>query len=208
MSTGSDLAAKRNGTSGASVVKRAVKSEIWNSNSNQEVNMPSSSVLAQKQKFVADLAEKLKNAAGGVLVDYKGISVEDDTKLRKDLREAGVEYFVVKNTLLKRAAEAAGLEGLDEALTGTTAIALSKEDIIIAPKLLNEKAESSKENFNIKLGFVDGKVITKEEVVAYAKLPSKETLLSQLVFMLQSPIQRLAIAVSEIEKKQNGEASA
>ena len=170
--------------------------------------MPSSSVLAQKQKFVADLAEKLKNAAGGVLVDYKGISVEDDTKLRKELREAGVDYFVVKNTLLKRAAEAAGLEGLDEALSGTTALALSKEDIIIAPKLLNEKAESSKENFNIKLGFVDGKVITKEEVIAYAKLPSKETLLSQLVFMLQSPIQRLAIAVSEIEKKQNGEASA
>lgn len=170
--------------------------------------MPSSSVLAKKQQFVADLAEKLKNAAGGVLVDYKGISVEDDTKLRKELRENGVEYFVVKNTLLKRAAEAAGLEGLDEALSGTTAVALSKEDIIIAPKLLNEKAESSKENFNIKLGFVDGKVITKEEVVAYAKLPSKETLLSQLVFMLQSPIQRLAIAVSEIEKKQNGEASA
>ena len=170
--------------------------------------MPSESVLAQKQKFVADLAEKLKNAAGGVLVDYKGISVEDDTKLRKDLREAGVEYFVVKNTLLKRAAEAAGLDGLDEALTGTTAVALSKEDIIIAPKLLNQKAESSKENFNIKLGFVDGKVITKEEVIAYAKLPSKETLLSQLVFMLQSPIQRLAIAISEIEKKQNGEESA
>ena len=170
--------------------------------------MPSESVLAQKQKFVADLAEKLKNAACGVLVDYKGISVEDDTKLRKELRENGVDYFVVKNTLLKRAAEAAGLEGLDEALSGTTAVALSKEDIIIAPKLLNQKAESSKENFNIKLGFVDGKVITKEEVVAYAKLPSKETLLSQLVFMLQSPIQRLAIAVSEIEKKQNGEASA
>ena len=170
--------------------------------------MPSASVLAQKQKFVADLAEKLKNAAGGVLVDYKGITVEDDTKLRKELRENGVDYFVVKNTLLKRAAEAAGLDGLDEVLTGSTAVALSKEDIIIAPKLLNQKAESSKENFNIKLGFVDGKVITKEEVVAYAKLPSKETLLSQLVFMLQSPIQRLAIAVSEIEKKQNGGESA
>ena len=169
--------------------------------------MPSSSVLAQKQKFVAELADKLKNAAGGVLVDYKGLSVEDDTKLRKELREAGVEYFVVKNTLLKRAAEAAGLEGLDEALSGSTAIALSKEDIIIAPKLLNNKVESSKGEFSIKLGFVDGKVITKEEVIAYAKLPSKETLLSQLVFMLQSPMQRLAIAISEIEKKQNEESA-
>ncbi len=169
--------------------------------------MPSESVLAQKQKFVDDLAEKLKSAAGGVLVDYKGISVEDDTKLRKDLRENGVDYFVVKNTLLKRAAEKAGIDGLEPALSGTTAIAISNEDIIIAPKLLYKKAESSDGKFSIKLGFVDGKAISKEEVEAYAKLPSKETLLSQLVFMLQSPMQRLAIAINEIAKK-NDEQSA
>ena len=164
--------------------------------------MPSASVIAKKQQYVEELTEKLKNAAGGVLVDYKGISVEDDTKLRKELRENGVDYFVVKNTLLKRALNAAGIEGLDSALEGTTAIALSNDDIIAAPKVLNKKAEDSKGQFSIKLGFVDGKVISKEEVEAYAKLPSKETLLSQLVFMLQSPIQRLAIAISEIEKKQ------
>ncbi len=164
--------------------------------------MPSASVIAKKQQFVEELTEKLKNAAGGVLVDYKGITVEDDTKLRKELRENGVDYFVVKNTLLKRALNAAGIEGLDSALEGTTAIALSNEDIIVAPKILNKKAEDSKGQFTIKLGFVDGKAISKEEVEAYAKLPSKETLLSQLVFMLQSPIQRLAIAISEIEKKQ------
>ena len=169
--------------------------------------MPSESVLAQKQQFVADLAEKLKKAAGGVLVDSKGISVEDDTKLRKELRENGVEYFVVKNTLLKRAAEIAGIDGLEPALSGTTALALSEEDIITAPKLLNKKAEDSDGKFSIKLGFVDGKVISKEEVEVYAKLPSKETLLSQLVFMLQSPMQRLAIAISEIEKKQNQESA-
>lgn len=164
--------------------------------------MPSQSVIAKKQQFVEELTEKLKNAASGVLVDYKGITVEDDTKLRKELRENGVDYFVVKNTLLKRALNAAGIEGLDSALEGTTAIALSNDDIIIAPKVLNKKAEDSKGQFAIKLGFVDGKVISKEEVEAYAKLPSKETLLSQLVFMLQSPMQRLAIAISEIEKKQ------
>ena len=164
--------------------------------------MPSQSVIAKKQQFVEELTDKLKNAASGVLVDYKGITVEDDTKLRKELRENGVDYFVVKNTLLKRALNAAGIEGLDSALEGTTAIALSNDDIIIAPKVLNKKAEDSKGQFAIKLGFVDGKVISKEEVEAYAKLPSKETLLSQLVFMLQSPMQRLAIAISEIEKKQ------
>lgn len=165
--------------------------------------MPSESVLAQKQQFVAELTEKLKKAAGGVLVDYKGITVEEDTALRKELRENNVDYFVVKNTLLKRAAEAAGIEGLEPALSGTTAIALSEEDIVIAPKILNKKSEDSKGVFSIKLGFVDGKVISKEEVEVYAKLPSKETLLSQLVFMLQSPMQRLAIAISEIEKKQS-----
>ena len=165
--------------------------------------MPSESVLAQKQQFVAELTEKLKKAAGGVIVDYKGITVEEDTALRKELRENNVDYFVVKNTLLKRAAEAAGIEGLEPALSGTTAIALSEEDIIVAPKILNKKSEDSKGTFSIKLGFVDGKVITKEEVEVYAKLPSKETLLSQLVFMLQSPMQRLAIAISEIEKKQS-----
>ncbi len=169
--------------------------------------MPSKSILEQKQAYVADLAEKLKGAAGGVLVDYKGISVEDDTKLRKELREAGVDYFVVKNTLLKRAAEIAGIDGLEPALSGTTAIALHAEDIIVAPKLLNKKAEASDGKFAIKLGFVDGQVISKEEVEKYAKLPSKETLLSQLVFMLQSPIQRVAIAINEIAKK-NEEQSA
>ena len=169
--------------------------------------MPSKSILEQKQAYVAELAEKLKAAAGGVLVDYKGISVEDDTKLRKELRENGVDYFVVKNTLLKRAAEVAGIEGLEPALSGTTAIALHTEDIIVAPKLLYKKAEKSDGKFAIKLGFIDGKVISKEEVEEYAKLPSKETLLSQLVFMLQSPIQRVAIAINEIAKK-NEEQSA
>ena len=170
--------------------------------------MPSESVLEQKKQFVADLAEKLKNAAGGVLVDYKGITVEDDTKLRKELREAGVDYFVVKNKLLKRACDIAGLEGLDDVLVGTTAIALSAEDIIVAPKILNEKAKSSDGKFSIKKGFVDGAVISKEEVEKYANLPSKETLLSQLVFMLQSPIQRFAIAINEIAKKNDEEATA
>ena len=165
--------------------------------------MPNALVLEQKQQQVAALSEKLSKAITGVVVDYKGITVADDTALRKELREAGVDYFVVKNTLLKRAAEMAGIEGLEPALSGTTAIALSAEDIIIAPKLLFKKAEKSDGKFSIKLGFIDKSAISKEEVEAYAKLPSKETLLSQLVFMLQSPMQRMAIAISEIEKKQS-----
>ena len=140
--------------------------------------MPSQNVLAQKQQYVDELAEKLKAAVAGVIVDYKGITVAADTALRKELRENGVEYFVVKNTLLKRAAEKAGISGLDEVLEGTTALALSTEDIIIAPKILQKRVEDSKEQFKIKLGFVEGNAISAEEVKQYAKLPNKETLLT------------------------------
>ncbi|MFR0871127.1 MAG: 50S ribosomal protein L10 [Oscillospiraceae bacterium] len=166
--------------------------------------MPSKSVLEQKQAYVADLAEKLRNAAGGVLVDYKGISVEADTKLRKDLRENGVEYFVVKNTLLKRAAEIAGIEGLEPALSGTTAIALSAEDIIIAPKLLFKQTGTTDSTFAIKPA-IDGKVISKEEVEA-CKASSRRpcSLSSYSCFSLRF---RVAIALNEIAKK-NEEQSA
>lgn len=163
--------------------------------------MPSEKILQSKQAYVAELAEKLKKSDCGVIVDYKGITVAQDTELRKGLREAGVDYFVVKNTLLKRAAEIAGIEGIDDVLEGTTALALAEEDIVTAPKLLYKQEEASDGTFSIKKGFIDGKAISKEEVVEYAKLPTKETLLSQLVFMLQSPMQKLAIAISEIEKK-------
>ena len=96
--------------------------------------MPSEKVLQVKQNYVAELAEKLKKSACGVLVDYSGITVADDTVLRKELREAGIDYFVVKNTLLKRAAEMAGVEGIEDVLEGTTALALAEEDIVTAPR--------------------------------------------------------------------------
>ena len=169
--------------------------------------MPSQKVLESKQQFVKELADKLKNSACGVLVDYKGINVADDTVLRKSLREAGVEYFVVKNTLLKRAAEAAGIEGLDEHLEGTTALALAKDDIITAPKLLYKQVEASKGAFSIKVGFVEGKAITAEEVTEYAKLPDKDTLVAKFLYVLQAPIQKLAIAASEIAKKNDDSAA-
>lgn len=163
--------------------------------------MPSQKVLDTKQQFVEELAEKIKNSACGVLVDYKGITVAKDTMLRKNLREADVDYFVVKNTLLKRAAEKAGLEGLDAHLEGTTALALSKTDIITAPKLLYKQAQELDGKFSIKVGFVEGKAISAQEVIEYAQLPSKDVLLAKLLFVLQAPMQKLAIAVSEVAKK-------
>lgn len=153
--------------------------------------MPSEKVLKEKQQLVADLSEKLKGAAAGVLVDYKGINVEDDTKLRKELREAGVEYSVVKNTMLRFAAKEAGLEELSSVLEGTTALAVSAEDPVAAAKILSGYAEKS-DNFSIKLGFVDGKVIDVAGVEALAKLPSKEVLVAQVLGGLNAPISGFA----------------
>ena len=167
--------------------------------------MASEKILQSKQQYVDELAAKLEAAAGGVIVDYKGITVAEDTELRKQLREAGVDYFVVKNTLLKRAAEKAGITGIDEHLEGTTAIAISKDDIISAPKILYKQAEGSNGKFSIKVGFIGKEAISVAEVEEYAKLPSKEVLISKLLFMLQSPMQRLAIAASEIAKKKESE---
>ncbi len=171
--------------------------------------MASEKILQQKQEYVEELAKKLENAAGGVIVDYKGITVAEDTALRKALREAGVDYFVVKNTLLKRAIDKAGITGVDEHLEGTTAIALHTDDIISAPKILYKQSQDCGDNrFNIKIGFIGKEAISVAEVEEYAKLPSKEVLISKLLFMLQSPMQRLAIAASEIAKKKESEEGA
>ena len=170
--------------------------------------MPSVKILKQKEQFVAELAEKLQGSACGVLANYKGINVAEDTVLRKSMREAGVDYFVVKNSQLSRAFEKAGLSELNVHLTGETAIALSKEDIIIAPKLVYGQVEASKGKYAIKAGFIEGKPVDSVTIIEYAQLPSKEVLISKLLFMLQSPMQRLAIALSEIAKKSGGEAPA
>ena len=127
--------------------------------------MPSAKILSEKQALVADLKAKIDGAAAGVLVSYKGINVADDTKLRKELREAGVEYAVIKNSLIRFAVQGTALEGLSEVLEGTTALALSKDDPIVAANLLNKFAESTKnKEFQIKGGFVEGKLMSKEQM--------------------------------------------
>lgn len=168
--------------------------------------MPSEKILEQKKQAVAELSAKLKESCVGVVVDFKGISVADDTKLRKDIRESGATtYAVVKNTLLSRALKDAGIEGMDEVLEGTTAIAYSAEDYISGAKILNGFAEKSK-TFNIKAGFIDGKVVSKEEVERLAKLPSKEGLLAQVLYALNGNISGLARALQAIvDKKNEGE---
>lgn len=162
--------------------------------------MPSTVVLEKKKQQVADLAERLKGSCAGVVVDYKGINVEDDTKLRKELREAGVVYTVVKNSILKRAAETVGLEIDSTVVEGTTAVATSESDYVAAARILNKYAESNN-NFSIKTGYLDGKVIADSEVIALAKLPSREALLAQIASVVVEPIACIARAVNALEEK-------
>ena len=131
--------------------------------------MPNAAVLEQKQKQVAELSEKLAKAVTGVVVDYKGITVADDTVLRKELRENGVDYFVVKNTILGRAIDGTDLADMSFALEGTTAIALSNEDYTAAARILCKYADAH-ENFNVKTGFLDGKVVDVDTINAIGKL--------------------------------------
>ena len=170
--------------------------------------MPSAAVLEQKKQVVAELTEKLKSSCAGVVVDYKGISVADDTVLRKSLREAGVEYFVVKNSLLGFAADEAGLSDLKTVLEGTTAIALSAEDYISGAKILNEFAEKADGYFEIKSGFIDGEVVAVEKVKSLANLPSKEGLVAKALGSLKAPICNLVYALNAIKDKAEEEQSA
>lgn len=168
--------------------------------------MPSTAVLERKKQMVADLSERIKNSCAGVVVDYKGINVEDDTKLRKELREAGVEYTVVKNSILGRAAQDAGLEGLEPVLEGTTAIATSAEDYVASARILQKYADSH-DNFSLKSGYLDGEIISLEKLMALAKLPSREVLLATVCSVFNAPIAAFARAVQAIVDKGGADAA-
>ena len=158
--------------------------------------MPNAKVLSEKQAIVAELTEKLQGAAGGVLVDYKGITVAEDTALRVELRKNEVQYGVVKNTLTRFAVKNAGLEELSSVLEGTTSLAISAEDPVAPARIINDFAKKMNgEKFTIKAGFVDGKVIGVDEVKALADLPSKEVLLSMLLSAMQGPVRGLAVSL-------------
>ncbi len=167
--------------------------------------MASEMILKQKQELVANLTEKLQNAVAGVVVDYKGINVEDDTKLRRELREAGIEYFVVKNTMLRRAAANVGLSALDSVLEGSTALAISNDDHTAAARILTKYAETSK-TFSVKAGFLDGEVIDAAKVDELGKIPSKDVMVAITLGTLLAPISGLARVLNAIAEKQGAEA--
>ena len=170
--------------------------------------MPSEVILKEKQQQVAAMIERLNGSASGVLVDYKGINVADDTKLRVSLREAGVEYTVVKNSILRFACKEAGLPELEEVLSGTTALATSKDDLTAPASILQKYADQSKGKFTLKAGFIEGKYLDTAGVTALAKLPNKETLLTQLAFALSGLMRNFAVVIDQVRiaKEEGGEA--
>ena len=168
--------------------------------------MPSVKVLEAKKAEVAAIAERLQGACAGVIVDYKGINVADDTVLRKELREAGVEYTVTKNTMIELAIKGTELEGLSDCLAGTTALATSKDDYVAAARIL-AKLDNTHKDFTIKSGFLDNEVISLDKIDSLAKLPSREVLLATVCNAFNAPISAFARAVQAIVDK-GGEATA
>ena len=167
--------------------------------------MPSKSILEQKQAIVADLAEKIKNSPAGVVVNYQGITVEDDTKMRKALREAGVNYMVMKNSLTGRACDEVGMSDMKQYLTGMTAIAIASDNAVAPAKVLKEYAEKI-ESFQILAGYLDGAVVGVETVNRLADIPSKEVLIAKLLGSIKSPLYGLAYALQAVVDK-DGEAA-
>ncbi len=164
--------------------------------------MPSEKILEQKKAIVEGLADKMSRAASGVLVKYEGITVDQDTKMRKALREAGVEYAVIKNTLIGKAADRAGFEGLKSELSGMNALAISYDDPIAPAKILKEYAEKI-ETFEIRGGILDGAVVDAATVNELADIPPKEVLVAKLLGSIQSPLYKFAYVLQAIIDKEN-----
>jgi large subunit ribosomal protein L10 len=164
------------------------------------------SIIDQKKQVVQEISEKLRNSATTIVVDYRGLDVSEVTELRKQLREAGVEFKVYKNTMIRRATAETDLTGIDEFLTGPTAVAFSNEDVIAPAKVLYKFAKDHKD-LEIKTGIIEGQVATVDQINALAELPSREGLLSMLLSVLQAPIRNIALAVKAVAEQKESSAS-
>ena len=162
--------------------------------------MPNAKVLSEKQAIVAELTEKIQKATSGVIVDYKGITVEEDTALRKECRESNVNYAVVKNTLLRFAFNNTGLNELDGLLNGTTSLALS-EDAVAPARVMADYAKKLDGKFEIKGGFMDGKPVSLETIQSLASIPALPVLRAQFLGTMLAPITGLAVVLKQIAEK-------
>ncbi len=165
--------------------------------------MASEKIIKQKDEAVKRLAEDLKDTKIILLTDYRGITVEDVTKLRSELRENNAEYRVIKNNIVRRALDLNGESGLDDLLVGPTAVITSKEDYLAPAKAIYNFTKGH-DFYKIKGGIIEGKVMTAEEIITLAKLPSRQELLAKLAGALLGNITKLAVALDAVrEQKEN-----
>ncbi|HEY0829061.1 MAG TPA: 50S ribosomal protein L10 [Bacilli bacterium] len=162
-------------------------------------------VREEKQAVITDVSDKLRSSSCTIVADYRGLNVAQVTQLRKTLREAGIEFQVIKNTLARRATAAANMTDLDVHLVGPTAIAFSKTEIVAPAKILTDFAKKN-DALKVKAGIVEGKVVDYAQIKALADLPSREGMLSMLLSVLQAPIRNFALAVKAVAEKQEAQA--
>ena len=166
--------------------------------------MPNAKVLSQKQAIVEELAARIQNAEAGILVDYKGITVEEDTALRAELRKDNVNYTVVKNTLTRKALAKIGMTGLDEVLNGATSLATADNDPIAPFRIITEYSKKLGERFNVKAAFMEGKILSDAEIEEMSALPSKDALYSKVLGTMIAPITGLAVCLGQILEQKGG----
>lgn len=166
--------------------------------------MPNAKVLSEKQAIVEALVERIKNASAGVFVDYKGITVAEDTALRTELRRDEVNYTVVKNTLTRKALDKLGMEGLDPVLNGTTSLATAENDPIAPFRIISDYSKKLGDRFNIKAAFMEGKILSESEIAEMAELPSKDALYAKVLGTMIAPITGLAVCLGQILEQKGG----
>ena len=170
--------------------------------------MPNAKVLSEKQAIVDALVQRIQNAGAGVLVDYRGITVAEDTALRAELRKDNVEYSVVKNTLTRKAMDKLGMSGLDEVLNGTTSLATAEQDPIAPFRIIADYSKKLGDRFNVKAAFMEGKVLSDAEIEEMASLPSKDALYAKVLGTMIAPITGLAVCLGQILEQKGGSVEA
>ena len=166
--------------------------------------MPNAKVLSEKQAIVEALVERIKGASSGVLVDYKGITVAEDTALRTEMRKDSVNYTVIKNTLIRRALDQLDLGELDSVLEGTTSLATSDGDAIAPFRIIADYSKKLGDRFNVKAAFLEGKVIDEKEIAELSALQSVDALYSKVLGTMIAPITGLAVCLGQILEQKGG----
>lgn len=168
--------------------------------------MPKKEVIDAKAKRVEAVTEQFNNATTAIVVNYRGLNVAEVTDLRKQLRDAGVSFSVIKNNIAVRASKEAGYEEFGDLFKGPTAVAFSDEDPIAPAKVLKHFADNT-DAVEIKGGILENKIATLQEIDEFASLPSRDESISILASMLQSPVRKFAIAVKAVAEKGDGDAA-